>query len=126
MDTGLTFEKRIEQLYLDLGKKGVEHNVHFRHNGIHSQFDVSYGLRKRYFIECKYRSSGSVQFSEVATFAAKLFLHNSPYKRGIMVTNAYYDTRSKAYAKKRGLKLIDGKKLCSLEKRSLSLWNRLF
>lgn len=123
---GISFEKKVAKLYQDLGKKGVEHDVHFRHGKVHSQFDISYGLRKRYFVECKYRSTGSVSFQEVATFAAKLSLHYISHKRGVMVTNQSYDERSKVYAKKIGLQLIDGKKLSSMSSPTYRFLHSLF
>lgn len=126
MNKGLSFEKRVEEMYSHLGKKSVERDIHIRDKGIHSQFDLTYGSRKKYYIECKYRSDSRVSFSDVATFAAKLYLHGIPYSKGIIVTNATYDVRSKAYSKKRGLTLIDGKKLRSLESTPRSLWARLF
>lgn len=126
MNKGISFEKKVARLYQKLGKKGVEHNVHLRQDTIHSQFDVSYGVRRRYFVECKYRSSGVVPFSEVATFAAKLYLHNIPSKQGIMVTNSSYDTRGEIYAKKKKIILIDGKKFSSLQSSPRVWWNKLF
>ncbi len=124
MCKGIDFEKEVASLYRSLGKKGVEHNVHLKYDNIHSQFDISYGLNKKYFVECKYRSSGSVPLSDVATFAAKLLLHNISYKRGIMVTNSSYDVRSHEYAKKTKITLIDRDKLSSLK--NTSFFTRLF
>lgn len=124
MCKGISFEKEVASLYRKLGKKGVEHNIHLTYKNVHSQFDLSYGLNKRYFIECKYRSSGVVPLSEVATFAAKLQLHSISNRRGIMVTNQEYDSRSVVYAKKVGLTLVDGTKLNQLK--SSSFFTRLF
>lgn len=126
MDSGLSFEKRVESLYIKLGKKNVRHNIHLRYDSARSQFDLSHGVYKKYFVECKFRSSGNVLFSDVATFVAKLYLHDIPYNRGVMVTNVSYDKRTKVFSKKIGLELIDGEKLVYMENKPLTLWQRLF
>ncbi|MCA9478458.1 MAG: restriction endonuclease, partial [Nanoarchaeota archaeon] len=98
MNQGLSFEKRVEALYKKLGKKQVSHNIVLTKKNARSQFDITYGSRKKYFVECKYKSKGKVPLSEVATFAAKLYLHDIPYKKGVVVTNSTYDKRSRQYA----------------------------
>ncbi len=128
---GLAFEKWVAELYDELGMLWVKHNVIIKHkkNGIvaKSQFDITYRdpIRK-YYVECKYHETGAVvSFQDVATFAAKLSLVNTKEKFGVMVTNTDYDKRTRLYARKTGLRLIDGKRLFEMHRKRLGMFERL-
>lgn len=116
---GIAFEQWVTKLYDELGKLNVRHDVTKTMKGnVKAQFDVTYGLVRTHYIECKYHENGSVvPFKDVAIFAGKLELIKANYRQGSMVTNTGYEKRAIAYARKTGITLIDRKKLEQLDRR---------
>lgn len=126
---GIQFEKWITKLYDELGKINVQHNItikhHYKKNKARSQFDVTYGLIHKTYIECKYRheTQNKVNYEEVSAFAGKLFMIGENYRKGIIITNREFEERAKLYANKIGLETIERKELIELDwKRSKHPW----
>ena len=127
---GIAFEKWIAQIYENNGKKNVKHNVLYTINkqyNIKAQIDVQYGRKKPYLIECKYRQQeNKVQFSDMAIFAAKLELLNTPYKKGIMITNTDFEPRAKWYGHHIQIQLINGEEILKLYNKQQGTLAKLF
>lgn len=126
---GIQFEKWVTQLYDELGKINVEHNITIKHqykkNKARSQFDITYGIITKKYIECKYHHEKTplVNYQEVSAFAGKLFMIGENYRKGIIITNREFEERAKLYAEKIGLTLINREKLIELDwKRSKHPW----
>ncbi len=130
MNSGIPFEKVVAETYKALGKRRVKHNVLLFHKTkdglVKNQFDVVFGLLRKYYVECKYKTDGVVTFNEVAVFAGKLELAGVPYKRGIVVTNTDYDLRAREYARKIGLSLVNGADFESLRLKAVPFFKRLY
>ncbi|MBN1274740.1 restriction endonuclease [Candidatus Woesearchaeota archaeon] len=117
---GTAFEKWTADLYDELGKLNVKRDVklnkHTRHGDARSQIDVTYGLRDKRYVECKYHDGNdNVTLEEVAKFAGVLRINGIDYDQGIMITNKDYLARAKEYARKMGVKLIDREQLVKLD-----------
>ncbi|MGM5480916.1 MAG: restriction endonuclease [Nanobdellota archaeon] len=127
---GIAFEKWVADLYNDLGKKQVNHNVIYTlkdDESIKAQIDVTYGKKKPYLVECKYRKQGqAVTFSDVATFAAKLELLDIHYKKGIMITNSVYEPRARVYGEKIKLTLYDHEDVKRLDRKRQGMFRKMF
>lgn len=117
---GIVFERWVSRLYDELGKLNIKHDVTKSKtvggNHVRSQFDVTYGLVDKRYIECKLHLNGEmVPFEDVATFGAKLKINGIAPTQGVMVTNTGYDARAQAYAHKTGITLIDRPKLVRMD-----------
>jgi hypothetical protein len=114
---GYKFELWMKNLFEDLGEHKVKHDVTLKDEKrkITAQFDVTYGFFSTYYVECKYRSKNHVvKFSEIATFAGKLKLFDISYKKGVFVTNSFYEKRALAYAKELDIKTFDGNQIYNM------------
>jgi hypothetical protein len=123
---GSGLENIVAEIYRDLGYLNVEQNVRFtKKKGylIHAEIDISYKdlLGNTVYVECKYHKDKKVSFEEYAKFCQVLNVLNIPkiplLYRGEMVTNNYYDERTKISAEKERIKLIDGDELKVLEEK---------
>lgn len=124
MEKGIRFEKLVADILAEK-KYRVRHNVVKKKKGIRAQFDITYGIIKTTYVECKYRQSKKkINLDEVSTFVAKLKLFNISTKRGLFITNVNYDNRAKKYLTKMNVKYVDGTQLSKMYKKRLGLIKR--
>lgn len=123
---GSGLENTVAEIYRDLGYLNVEQNVRFtKKKGypIHAEIDISYKdlLGYTVYVECKYHKDRKVSFEEYAKFCQVLNvlnIHKIPIiYRGEMVTNNYFDERTKTSAEKERILLIDADGLKALEEK---------
>lgn len=127
---GSGLENSVARIYRILGYEDIQQNIKLQKkiDGeiSNSQIDLTYVVKsgflgvkheKRY-VECKYKQKDNVTLGEVAKFGEVLISYNIPLNLGEIITNRDFDIRSKEYANRTGLILIDGKKLTELSKKS--------
>ncbi|MBU0665956.1 MAG: restriction endonuclease [Nanoarchaeota archaeon] len=117
-EKGFVFEKFIVEMLKDLGKKNIQHNQQKKKKRIFGedlrfQIDITYGVFRKHYVECKYKEKNNVGLEDVAKFRSVLEIMEIPYNRGLMVTNKYYTERAKYYAKKNHIKLYNRNDLMS-------------
>ena len=117
---GYKLEKFVEQLYKEMGYLNVKRNNIIRKGNETYQIDLSYirienNLPKKIMVEIKYKDNGrKIELQEVSKFYSVLELigHNS--KNSEFITNSYFTERASLYAKRKGIKMIDGAHLKEL------------
>jgi hypothetical protein len=120
-EKGDAFEIKIEKLFKRLGKWNVKRNVIlFDRFGNQSQIDLTFGLFRKTYVECK-NYSDSVPLEMVAKFKEVLNLNRISTKRGLFITSSSFVPRATTI----GIKTIDGKELESMEKQAhRKIWTR--
>jgi hypothetical protein len=127
---GTEFELYVVRLFKDLGKHNIKHDQkkkkkRFRKESLNFQIDLTYGILKKYYVECKYKTKGNVGLEEVAKFQSVLSILKIPTKQGIMVTNQNYTARAEYYAVKQEITIYNRKDLLKLDKKSRGLEAKL-
>lgn len=125
---GYRFEHYVMQLYKDLDKRRLRHDVTLdvsrkKHR---VQIDIIYRrFLMDHYVECKYRKDEKkVDLSEVAKFYAVLELLEVSPRRGEMITNSYYTKRAREYANNKSIKLYDLDDMIKMEKERTSILER--
>jgi hypothetical protein len=117
-EKGDQFEKRVQRLLQRAGKWRVRRDVVLRDKfGNISQIDLTYGLLRTTYVECK-NYSGPVPLEMVAKFKEVLALNNVPLSRGLFVTSSNYVPRATTI----GVRTIDGNELNQWEKSVRGRW----
>lgn len=100
---------------MNLGKFPVRHNVELRDRFGHlSQIDLTYGLLRPRYVECKcYSASHKVPLEDVAKFAYVLTANGIAVRRGLFVTSSTYKPRAMTV----GIECWDIQKVEQLERR---------
>lgn len=125
-ENGRAFELYVADLYRDIGRREVAHDVHITiAKGVRVQIDIMYqGWFRKQYIECKYTSNTAIALDDIAKFSAQLTLLQASPKQGTIITNATFDARVCMYAKQIGLQLIDSTGLEHLEKKRVPFFKR--
>ncbi|MEM4260688.1 MAG: restriction endonuclease [Candidatus Woesearchaeota archaeon] len=123
-EKGLMFEKKIQELYKNLGYIDVQHNIKEKRIFLSDswQIDIKYVdpiIKKIIYVEFKYKENDKpVTRKEIAQFIyvleSELGINSS---QGEFVTNSSYDRGARRIAKKNKLRLVDGNDLYILEKK---------
>lgn len=122
---GAKLEVFVEKLFKDMGKVRVRRNVQYSIRGVVSkkrmraQIDVEYwDLLGKTIVECKYYV-WDVPKNDVETFheRAKKVIHS----KAVMITNSNYTNDAKKFARRKGIKLIDGEELKKMDHDRLSI-----
>ncbi|MBT4175138.1 restriction endonuclease [archaeon] len=104
----------VEHLYKNLGKKRVKRDVTISRGGVRDQIDVQYGLFLKTYVECKDHKK-NVPYAEFMRFVGTC---NRLGKRGVMVATTDFTPRCYKDASTYGIKLINGKELMKLYRKS--------
>ncbi len=126
IELGRKFEIWTYNLLNDLGYNNLRHNVVLKRkkpvtgNTIY-QIDITAGIVRKTYFECKYKTNSNVSLEEMAKFAGVLELLNISSSRGIMVTNQDYVERAKQYANAHKIKLWNKSYLEKLDYKRLGL-----
>ncbi len=119
---GRKFESFVYNIFYDLDKYALKKNVILKKQGFRSEFDIIYGILRKTYVECKYKSKGYfVTNEEVSVFAKKLDIHKINNSQGIMITNAYLTKKAKVICKQSKIKLIERESLEKLNYERLGL-----
>ena len=126
-ENGRAFELYVADLYRDLGRREVAHDIHITvTKGVRVQIDVMYqAWFRKHYVECKYTSNTAIALDDIAKFSAQLTLLRASPTQGTVITNASFDARVCMYAKQIGLQLIDATGLEHLEKKRVPFVKRL-
>ncbi|MCB9362240.1 restriction endonuclease [Candidatus Woesearchaeota archaeon] len=113
MVTGYQFERYVAEYLARQGKRRVQMNQYLKEEDYRSEIDITYrSWFRTFYVECKYHAEpDKVSLSEVAKFAAVLYLHRIPGNRGRIVTNSSLDVRAQVYANLTGIVVTDGQAL---------------
>jgi hypothetical protein len=123
-NNGTGLENTVAEIYRDLGYKNVRQNIKFyKKDGhqINAQIDLAYEdeLGSIIYVECKSHRFSKVKLEEFSRFAAVLNMlrvQKRPFiYRGELVTDNYFDDRTKIAAESERIKLIDVISLKRLE-----------
>ncbi|MEM2121860.1 MAG: restriction endonuclease [Candidatus Woesearchaeota archaeon] len=111
---GYKLERFVEELYKDLGYINVKRNIIFKKGNSKYQIDLCYlkfdnNIPKKIFVEIKYKDNNrKVELEEIAKFYSVLELTGNDPKNSEFITNSYFTERAKEYARRKGIKIIDG------------------
>jgi hypothetical protein len=123
---GYKFEVYCTQLYKDLGKLSVVHNIQYNFRRIigkkiiaKAQVDIEYieWNMQKMTVECKYHTRTHVNIDEVEEFRQKLKLLGRDY--AVMMTNTDYSREAAKLAQKIGITLIDHDRILKMNDRVL-------
>ncbi len=117
---GHGLEQNVAEIYRDRGYWNVKTNQFYKktvHREIITrEFDiVYYRMFEKRYTECKYHCKTNVGIAEVEEFYAKLRLFLIDTIHAEMITNQGYSSPAQAFAKEKGIQLIDGKQLTEME-----------
>jgi len=127
---GYGLENFVFELYNDIGYRNIRRNIYFSKNkgySISAQIDLIYenALGLPVYVECKSHKNNKVNFEQYAKFVQILNLLRVPkypiIYRGELVTDSYFDKRTKTSAEIDRIKLIDIDALTDLSNQRLSL-----
>lgn len=127
---GKHFELYVRDLYRDLKKNNVKHDVTYKlmkeGKPIRCQIDLTYGVLDRKYVECKYHDYNPVNLEQITKFVGQLELIGINPKRGVMITNRRFCYVTEVYAKKHGVTLIEGKDLQKMERDRKGFIEKIF
>ena len=112
---GDTLEIFIEHLLKDLGKKKVKRNRTYKKRGFRAQVDITYGLFRPSFVECKHYSA-HVPYEEFMKFVG--VCNRFKPKERVMITTSDFEGRCYHDAHTYKVRLINGHQLRQLYRRS--------
>lgn len=127
---GYGLERFVYELYSDMGYRNLRKDIYFsKKNGhdISAQIDMIYenALGLPVYVECKSHKNNNVGFEQYAKFVQILNLLRVPkypiIYRGELITDSYFDKRTKTAAEIDRIKLIDIDELTDLSNQRLSL-----
>lgn len=126
MKEGQSFEEFVYNVYKML-KNNVKNQVRLRkkHKFVGREyvtFDISYGFPFTHLVECKYKSGGVVDSSDIMKFVGDMISVGIPTSRGEFVTNTTYAPQAVDYARRYKIKLIDGVRLNQMYEKTIPNW----
>ena len=97
-----------------MGRRNVKQNVVLKDgNGNVSQIDITYGLFRTFYVECK-DYKGSIGLEHISKFASVLELNGIPRTRGLFVVNGPVTPRVKTL----GIRVLDENDLETMRRRA--------
>lgn len=119
---GKKFESFVYNIFYGLSKPALKKNVILKKKDFRSEFDIIYGIIRKTYVECKYKSIDYfVTNKEVSVFAKKLDLHKINNSHGIIITNTYLTKKAKIICKQSNIQFIERQELKRLNYERLGL-----